>query len=150
MNLRSFLIPVILAFGIVASFGQTQARAVPTPAIVQGAKATAAYAEVALKRADIEAELESLLVEYTDEFPKVKELKYALARIDVEATRLGSIKTADRDRASAALGKLMVRKVEAEIGLWKLQEDYADTHPEVKRAKRKVEIYERAIKDILG
>ena len=63
---------------------------------------------------------------------------------------MGSIKTADRDRASAALGKLMVRKVEAEIGLWKLQEDYADTHPEVKRAKRKVEIYERAIKDILG
>ena len=150
MNLRSFLIPVILAFGIVSSIGQTQPRAVPTPTIVQGAKATAAYAEVALKRADIEAELESLLVEYTDEFPKVKELKYALARIDVEATRLGSIKTADRDRASAALGKLMVRKVEAEIGLWKLQEDYADTHPEVKRAKRKVEIYERAIKDILG
>ena len=69
MNLRSFLIPVILAFGIVSSIGQTQPRAVPTPTIVQGAKATAAYAEVALKRADIEAELESLMVEYTDEFP---------------------------------------------------------------------------------
>jgi len=148
MNVRNLSITVILTFGIVSALGQTQARAVPTTA--QAAKATAAYAEVALRRADIEAELESLLVEYTGEFPKVKELKYALARIDVEGTRLDSIKPADRDRASAALGKLMIRKVEAEVELWKVQGDYADTHPDVRRAKKKVEIYEKAIKEILS
>lgn len=150
MNVSRFLIPVVLMLGGVSVFAQTQPKAVTTPTIVQGGKATAAYAEVALKRADVEAELESLLVEYTDEFPKVKELRFALARIDAEAIRLGSIKAADRERATAALGKLMVRKVEAEIELWKVQQDYADAHPDVKRAKKKVEIYEKAIKEVLG
>jgi len=139
-----------MVIGAVSVLGQTPPKPVPTPAIVQGTKATAAYAEVALKRADVEAELESLLVEYTDEFPKVKELKYTLTRIDAEGGRLSGIKPADRDRATAALGKLMVRKVEAEIELWKVQQDYADNHPDVRRAKKKVEIYEKAIKEILG
>ncbi len=150
MRLSSLLIPIVLVLGGVSAFGQTQPKTVTAPTIVQGAKATAAYAEVALKRADVEAELESLLVEYTDEFPKVKELKYALTRIDAEAVRLGSMKPADRDRATIALGKLIVRKVEAEIELWKVQGEYADAHPDVKRAKKKVEIYEKAIKEILG
>ena len=150
MNISRFLIPVVVVIGTVSALGQAPPKPVPTPTIAQSAKATAAYAEVALKRADVEAELESFLVEYTDEFPRVKELKYALTRIDVEGSRLGSIKPGERDRATAALGKLMVRKVEAEIELWKVQQDYADEHPEVKRAKKKVEIFEKAIKEILG
>ena len=118
MNISRFLIPVVVVIGTVSALGQTPPKPVPTPTIAQSAKATAAYAEVALKRADVEAELESFLVEYTDEFPRVKELKYALTRIDVEGLRLGSMKPGDRDRATTALGKLMVRKVEAEIELW--------------------------------
>lgn len=141
------LVSCCIALGSVSS--QTGGKK-PVPAADQGFKATAAYAEIALKRADVEAELESLLVEYTDEFPKVRELKYTLTRIDAEAIRLVAIKAADRERATAALGKLMVRKVDAEIDLWKLSQDYADAHPEVKRAKKKVEIYEKAIKEILG
>lgn len=150
MHISRFWIPVFLVLGSMSVFCQAQPKAVPTPTTVQSGKATAAYAEVALKRADVEAELESLLVEYTDEFPKVKEFRFALTRIDAEATRLGTIKAAERDRATAALGKLMVRKVEAEIELWKVQQDYADAHPDVKRAKKKVEIYEKAIKEVLG
>ena len=149
MYVIRFLIPVVLVLGGVSAYGQAQSKAAPTPT-AQSAKATAAYAEVALRRADAEAELESLLVEYTEEFPKVKELRFALARIDAEATRLNTIKPSERERATAALGKLMVRKVEAEIDLWKVQQDYADAHPDVKRAKKKVEIYEKAIKEVLG
>ena len=44
----------------------------------------------------------------------------------------------------------MVRKVEAEVDLWRLQQSYADGHPDVKRAKRRLEIFEKAIKEILG
>lgn len=90
------------------------------------------------------------MIDYTDDFPKVKELKYELSRIEGESVRLNAIKAAERDKATAALGKLMVRKVEAEVDLWKVQQDYADAHPEVKRAKKKVEIFEKAIKEILG
>lgn len=144
---------VILALLVLATAGAVAAQT-GRPAVAaakdQAYRSSAAYAEIALKRAEVEAELESLLVEYTDEFPKVKELKFSMTRIDVEAARLTTIKPADRDRATAALGKLMVRKVEAELELWKVSQDLADAHPEVKKAKKKVEIFEKAIKEILG
>ena len=150
MKFILFVSGVLLLCASVAAPAQTTKRATPPVAVDQSSKTTAAYAEIALKRADVEAELESLLVEYTDEFPKVRELKYSLTRVDAEVARLAAIKPAERDRATSALGKLMVRKVEAELELWKLSQDYADTHPEVRRAKKKVEIFERAIKEILG
>ena len=142
---------VILALIVTAGAVSAQTNRKPVPASLDpDVKATAAFAEVALKRTDFEADLEALLVDYTDEFPKVKELKYALSKIEAESARLSAIKPADRSKATSALGKLMVRKVEAEIDLWKLQSEYADSHPEVRRAKKKVEIFEKAIKEILG
>lgn len=134
---------------VLAVSGQVR-KPTPAPVADQSSKSTVAFAEIALKRADTEAELESLLVEYTEEFPKVRELRYSIARIDLEIARLAAIKPTDRERATSALGKLMVRKVNAEIDLWRLSQDYADAHPEVKRAKKKVEIFEKAIKEILG
>ena len=112
--------------------------------------ATAAFAEIALKRAEFEADLEAFLVDYTDDFPKVKELRFALTKIEADSERLKALKATDRDRATSALGKLMVRKVESEIELWKLQLSYADGHPEVRRAKKRVEIFEKAIKEVLS
>jgi len=48
------------------------------------------------------------------------------------------------------LGKMMVRKVELQLELWSLQLQLGDAHPDVKRARRRVEIYENAVKEILG
>jgi len=45
---------------------------------------------------------------------------------------------------------LIVRRIELETDVWNLQRNYKDEHPDVKRAKRKVEIYENAISEILN
>jgi len=44
----------------------------------------------------------------------------------------------------------MLRRIELETDLVNLQKNYKEEHPDVKRAKRKVEIYESAISDILN
>ena len=147
--LISFLL--FLTIGALSVEGQTNRKPSPTPEpSTGGSTSTAAFAEIALKRAEFEADLEALLVDYTDDFPKGKELRFALTRIEAESARLKALKDADLDRATSALGKLMVRKVESEIELWKLQQSYADGHPNVRRAKKRVEIFEKAIKEILG
>lgn len=141
----------LLLFGTSVADGQTNRK--PTAAAdppATASSATAAFAEIALKRAEFEADLEALLVDYTDDFPKVKELRFGLTRIEAEIERLKAMKLDARERATSALGKLMVRKVESEIELWKLQQSYADAHPEVRRAKKRVEIFEKAINEILG
>jgi hypothetical protein len=113
-------------------------------------RGSAAYAELLLKRTEAESELEALSAEYTDEYPKVVEAKFAFEVIERERNRLLSLKPADLPRLTTALGKLIVRKVEHEVELWTLRRSLQDAHPDVKRARRKTEIFEAAIKEILG
>lgn len=113
-------------------------------------QASPAYAEVLLRRVELQAELEALSSEYTDEHPKVAETRTALEAIDRERVRLLAVKPTDAGRLSLALGKLMVKKADTEVEVWALRKNLQDAHPDVKRAKRKSEIYEAAIREILG
>jgi predicted nuclease with TOPRIM domain len=119
------------------------------PTAAQNAKSSPAYAEVLLRKTELLSELESLLVEYTEEFPKVKELRFESGLLQKETDRLLAVNAAEGSKLTAALGKLMVRKCELETDLWSLLKQFNDQHPDVKRAKRKVEIFEAAISDIL-
>ena len=113
-------------------------------------RSSAAYAEVLLRRTELESELESLLMEFTEEYPKVKANRHSLAQLQKQADILLATKAAEASKLTLALGKMIVRKVELETDLWALQQTLADGHPDVKRAKRRVEIYDNAIKEILG
>lgn len=142
---------ILLSIGLLsvsAAFGQTSktGKITSSSLLIR----SGAFAEVLLRTAEYESELESLLLDYTEEFPKVKELRFGISRLFAEKARLSALTPADNEKATTALGKLMVRKVELETDLWKLQQTYADNHADVRRAKRKVEIFEKAIKEILG
>jgi uncharacterized protein involved in exopolysaccharide biosynthesis len=141
-----FILPVILFASL---FAQAQVKPVVKSAPVnsQSAKSSPAYAEILLQKTELSSELEDLLVEYTEEYPKVKELRFKLNSLQKDLEKLLAV--ADASKLSVALGKLMVRKTELAADVWNLQRQYADDHPDVKRAKRKVEVFEQAIKEIL-
>lgn len=112
-------------------------------------KSSPAYAEVLYRKVQVKSELEDLLVAYTDEFPKVKELRVEEDYLKQELKRLLEVKSVNAEKLSPALGKLIVEKVSLEMELWNILQQYNDEHPEVKKAKRKIEIFENAIKEIL-
>jgi len=151
---KSALLAGAAVFFCVASPGDVQAQATAKSANIDKAAAevrsSAAYAELLLKKTEVQAEVEGLAMEYTEEFPKLVEARYALEVIEKERLRLLSVKSAAASKLTIALGKLMVRKIEHEVELWTLRKSLQDAHPDVKRAKRKVDIYESAIKEILG
>lgn len=144
-----FILSVLLFASI---FVRAQVKPVvkPTPTPVTSApsaKSSPAYAEVLFRKTELSAELETLLVEYTEDYPSVKELRFELGLLQKDLDKLLAV--ADASRLSPALGKLMVRKAELAANVWNLQRQFADEHPDVKRAKRKVEVFEQAIKEIL-
>jgi hypothetical protein len=120
------------------------------PVISQAVRGSAAYSEVILRRTEVESELESLLLEFTEDYPKVKANRYMLTQLQKQLDTLAATKPGDVAKLTLALGKLMVKKVELDTDVWSLQQTLADGHPDVKRAKRKVEIFDKAIKEILG
>lgn len=119
------------------------------PQSSNAAAASPAFAELLLKKTELQSELEAIVLEYTEEFPKVKELRHVLSLLDRDIARVSKVKAGDTGRLTLALGKLMLRRIELETDMWKLQNNYKDEHPDVKRAKRKVEIFESAISEIL-
>jgi uncharacterized protein involved in exopolysaccharide biosynthesis len=132
---------------------QTPAKTKPaaaTAAIAAEIRSSPAYAEVLLRSTELQAELESLLVDYTEDYPRIKEIRTELAALKSETARLTAVKPADAGKLTLALGRLIVRKVEFAAALARLREQYKDEHPDVKRAQKKVEIFEAAIKEILG
>lgn len=119
------------------------------PTTVSAVKSSPAYAELLLRRAEREAELEELLPDYTEEYPKVKELRFELDLLKKASDKIAAVNAADAGKLTLALGKLLVRKIELETDWWNLRQQYTADAPQVKRARRKIEIYERAIKEIL-
>lgn len=137
------LLTLVLAL---AGFSISQAS-VPNPAHV---RTSPAYAELLLQRTELESTLEALLVDYNEAYPKVKELKTELTLLNAEILRLTAVKPTDAGRLTSALGRLMLRKVELEVQYEAMRAQYKDEHPDVKKLKRKIEIYESAIREILG
>jgi len=155
----AFLLTIVLAFAVGSATAQGSPKpgkrpandVVSTPAQTPNPiTSSAAYAEVLLRKTELQADLESFLSQYTEDYPKVKQTRYELEMISKDAERLLAVKPSDAAKLTTALGKMMVRKVELQLELWSLQQQLGDAHPDVKRARRRVEIYENAVKEILG
>lgn len=149
---NSALIIAIVIFSSIISFAQTTKKAnngqtnSNSSAVV---RATPAFAEILLRKTDLEADLEDMIVSYTEENPKVKEARYELGLINTGLDKILAVDASQSSKLTLALGKLIVRKAQLETNLWSLQTKYGKDHVEVKRATRKVEVFDKAIKEIL-
>jgi peptidoglycan hydrolase CwlO-like protein len=154
---RVTLISALLFAAAIASAGQTSVAVKPKPAMspavvtdTQLVRASPAYSELLLHKTELESTLESLLVDYNETYPKVKEIRSELALLKPEIDRLMAVKPADTGRLTISLGRLMLRKVELQSELQTLLLQYKDEHPDIRKLKRKIEVFEAAIKEILG
>ena len=142
---------LILSLAVFAQGEKSNPKKNPgTETILPALKSSPAFAEISLRRTELRADVESLLVTYTEEFPKVMESRYELEVLSRELTRLLGVKLEESSRLTQALGKLIVRKAELETDWWSLQKKYGDDHPDVKRARKKADIFENSIKEILA
>ncbi len=142
---------IILSFSL-SNTAQTTGKKVSAQnasATNHAAKSSQAYAEILLERTELESQLEDFLGDYTEDFPKVKQLRFQLALLRKETDKLFTVSTNEASKLTQALGKLIIRKIELETNLWNLKAQYNDDYPDVRKAKQKVAIFERAIREIL-
>jgi hypothetical protein len=112
-------------------------------------RSSSAYAEVILRRTDLQADLEALIPDYTDTNPKIVDLRFEIAALDKALEKIYSVKPSETGKLTLALGRLMVKRASLETELARLLRTYTNEHKEVKRARRRVDIYDSAIKEIL-
>jgi uncharacterized protein involved in exopolysaccharide biosynthesis len=158
MKLPKLFLPAIVLLVGTAAAQTNVAKVKPTPSSsavvaggdVQTVQSSPAYAELLLHQTELQSTIDGLLVDYTEEFPKIKEIRVELGFLRTEMLRLLAVKPAGAGRLTLALGRLMLKKVELERQLDVLRSQYKDEHPEVRKTRRQIETYESAIKEILG
>ncbi len=132
----------ILLIAATASFSQAPGEAGPI-------RSSPAYSEVLLRKTQLQADLEAFLADYTEANPKILDLRAELAAINKSIEKIFAVKPAETGKLTLALGKLLIEQATLQTDLARLQRTYNQEHIEVKRAKRKVEIFESAINEIL-
>ena len=147
--MKRLAVTLILVFCFCA-VAYSQGKPATTTAALEPVKASPAYAELLLRKTELESELESLLIDFTEDYPRIKDIRMELDFLKSESDRILSVKPADSARLTLALGKLILGKLGHSVTLKRLQMQYQDGHPSVKKEKRQVEIFEAAIKEILG
>jgi hypothetical protein len=113
------------------------------------ARSSAAFAEVLLRKTELLADAESLSADYTDTNPKLIDLRYEGAALDRYLSRLDTTPAPQSGKLTPALGKLMVRRASLDVELARMGRTLNIDHPDYKRIKKKLEIYDAAIKEIL-
>jgi uncharacterized protein involved in exopolysaccharide biosynthesis len=138
---RSIFILLLVLFGALATYSQTGE--------VGPIRSSAAYSEVLLRRTQLQADLEALVPDYTEANPKIIDLRTELAALTRSGEKMYNVKPSETGKLTLALGKLIVEQARLQTDLARLLRSYGETHAEVKRAKRKVEVFESAINEIL-
>lgn len=135
-----FCIPAVLGQATDKSGGQGEVGPI---------RSSPAYAQVLVRKTELKADLEALLADYTEANPKIIDLRQELASLDRSIEKLFGVKPTETGKLTLALGNLIVKKAALETDLARLTRSYNKDHPEVKRAARRVEIFDAAIKEIL-
>ncbi len=150
--MKYFFSLVFLILFSVGIFAQTDTKKVKvdfSTSTSKAIKSSPAYSALILQRTEIKAELEEMLVSYTEDFPKVADARHEIDLINFELTKLLDTKVTDSCKLSDSLGQLMLKKTRIEMQVWNLLKKYKEDHPEVLRAKRKLDIYDKAVAEIL-
>ena len=148
---RFFVIFAMLVAGFATAYGQGGTRVESALNKEIGPiRSSPAYAETLLRRTELQSDLEAMLPDYTEQNPKVLEARFEIGVLTKDMDRMFGVKPSEVGRLTQALGKMIVRRAALETDYYRLQRAYNKDHPEVKRAKRRADVFDAAIKEILG
>ncbi len=144
--MRSFFRIALLLVTVAAGQSIVSGQAASDPGPI---RSSAAYSEVLLRKTELQADLEAYLADYTESHPKIIDLRYELASLDKQLEKIFAVKPSETGKLTLALGRLIVKRAAVDTEYSRLLRTYNGDHPEVKRAKRRLEIFDTAIREVL-
>ena len=89
--IRTFAITLVVAFIPLIAAGQK------TDEAVGPIRASAAYAEVLLRKTEVQAELEAMLPDYTEENPRVIDARFEIGVLTRDIDRIYAVRPSETD-----------------------------------------------------
>ena len=112
-------------------------------------RSSPAYSEILLRKTELQAEIEAVVADYTEANPRMLDMRFELAALDRSLERVFGVRPSETGKLTLALGKLIVRKAAMETDHARLLRANNKDHPDVKRTRRRLDIFDAAIKEVL-
>ena len=112
-------------------------------------RSSPAYAEILLRKTELQADLEAVVGAYTEANPRIVDMRFELSSLDKMLEKVFGVRPSETGKLTLALGKLIVKKAALDTEVARLLRTYTKENVEVKRASRRAEIFDEAIKEIL-
>ena len=112
-------------------------------------KRTSVYAELFVRKIEAQADLQTLVADYTEESPEVREIQLRIKVIERAIRNLETMSGESLLKLTPTVGRLLARKLEAEAELKVLSEIYTDEYPAVKKAKIRYAVFNEEYKKSL-
>jgi hypothetical protein len=108
-------------------------------------RTTEAYSLLIQRKVKVQAELESLLSEYTSDWPKAKRLQFELDTLKTEMKKMSEVVKPEVLKLTSGFGSLILRKVSLATDIHMLAEEQGVDWPLLKDKQRELELLEKEI-----
>ena len=140
-------LPVVLVLAF--SFFPVAALAQKVAAPEQDPKTTQAYSMLIQEKVKLQAELESLVSEYTSSWPKSKMLQFELDTLKSEMKKMAEVEESKVIKLTAGFGSLVLRRIALATEVHVLLEEEGSEWPTFKLKQRELELLDKEIEKLM-
>jgi hypothetical protein len=140
-------LPLVLVLVLAFFPAATSAQKIAEPE--QNPKTTQAYSMLILEKVKLQAELESLLSEYSSVWPKSKRVQFELDTLESEMKKMAEIEESKVIKLTAGYGSLVLRRIALATDAHVLLEEEGPEWPTLKQKQRELELLDKEIQKLM-
>ena len=151
MKRLPLVLVLVLAFFPAATLAQKPAATLAQKASEpeQNPRTTQAYCMLIQEKVKLQAELESLLIEYSSDWPKSKMLQFKLDTLKSEMKKMAEVEESKVIKLTAGYGSLVLRRIVLATDAHVLLEEEEQEWPTFKQKQRELELLDKEIQKLM-
>ena len=143
--MKRLLLVLALAFAFSPAATLAQKGSEPE----QNPKTTQAYSMLIQEKVKLQAELESLLIEYSSDWPKSKMLQFKLDTLKSEMKKMAEVEESKVIKLTSGFGSLVLRRITLATEVHVLLEEQGSEWPTFKLKQRELELLDKEIEKLM-
>ena len=151
MKRLPLVLVLVLAFFPAATLAQKPAATLAPKASEpeQNPRTTQAYCMLIQEKVKLQAELESLVSEYSSDWPKSKRVQFELDTLKSEMKKMAEVEESKVIKLTAGYGSLVLRRIALATDAHVLLEEEGPEWPTLKQKQRELELLDKEIQKLM-
>ena len=140
---------LLLVLALAFAFFPAATRSQKVSELEQNPKTTQAYSMLIQHKVKLQAELESLLSEYSSVWPQSKKVQFELDTLKAEMKKMAEVEESKVIKLTSGFGSLILRRIVLATEVHVLLEEEGSEWPTYKLKQRELELLDKEIEKLM-